>query len=165
MGAAAHSPVILPEGWQRTRSARVGRALGWPVDLSATLKEHAVERLNAGHDLFQRLTDAQVQTRLSKRPLEVAASFIARTSHAALDLLDAVRVRTGLEIPLAWNPDTLGKAQVIEVYPAATPRIYGQFDDARKIKDKAERRRALAALLSERFDGNVAVEAPTSAHE
>jgi Protein of unknown function (DUF429) len=66
-----------------------------------------------------------------------------------------------LAIPLAWNPDTLCQAQAIEVYPAATLRSRRSLDEARKIKhedkakQKVERRRALAALLSPLFDGGL----------
>jgi len=95
--------------------------LGWPAPLARGLREHrAGQRLEGeARDLFRRTTDLFVHETLGKLPLEVGADRIARTAHSALRLLDEVRARTGLEIPLAWSPEVVGIA-AIEVYPAAT---------------------------------------------
>ncbi len=95
--------------------------LGWPAALSRALVDHeAGAPLDAApNDMFRRLTDRFVQKELRKTPLEVGADRIARTAHAALALLQALRERTGLSLPLAWSPGFEGAA-AIEVYPAAT---------------------------------------------
>jgi predicted RNase H-like nuclease len=101
--------------------------LGWPAPLGAWLAAHVAGGAASGHpanDLFRRVTDRHIHATLGKLPLEVGADRIARTAHAALALLDAVRARTGLAIPLAWTPGELRGVQAIEVYPAATRRAY-----------------------------------------
>lgn len=102
--------------------------LGWPAPLGEWLATHsaggsASPRL--ANDLFRRVTDRHIHATLGKLPLEVGADRIARTAHAALALLDAVRARTGRAIPLAWVPGEVEGVQAIEVYPAATRRAYG----------------------------------------
>jgi hypothetical protein len=49
------------------------------------------------------LTDDDIAARLGKRPLEVGANLISRTSVAAVDLLGKIRSMTGEPIPLAWS--------------------------------------------------------------
>jgi len=62
----------------------------------------------------------EILQRLNKKPLEVGANLIARTAHAALDLLHKLRQETKLSIPLAWEPLNVTETCAIEVYPAAT---------------------------------------------
>lgn len=69
------------------------------------------------NEMFQRRTDQFVHQTLGKRPLDVGADRIARTAHAALRLLQQVRIELGRPLPLAWDATTEG---AIEVYPAAT---------------------------------------------
>jgi predicted RNase H-like nuclease len=102
--------------------------LGWPAPLGAWLATHVAGGAASGHvanELFRRVTDRHIHATLGKLPLEVGADRIARTAHAALALLDAVRAHTGHAIPLAWTPGTVVGVQAIEVYPAATRRAYG----------------------------------------
>ena len=61
---------------------------------------------------------------VGKQSLDVGADRIARTAHAALELLGGVRSLTGCNIPLAWSQE-LQETSVIEVYPAATLAQYG----------------------------------------
>lgn len=101
--------------------------LGWPAPLGDWLATHAAggsASARAANDLFRRVTDRHIHAMLGKLPLEVGADRIARTAHAALTLLDAVRTRTGLPIPLAWTPGEVTGVQAIEVYPAATRRAH-----------------------------------------
>jgi predicted RNase H-like nuclease len=108
---AARAPCLLA----------IDAPLGWPAALSRELAEHrAGGPLDADADaLFHRHTDEVVQRELGKRPLEVGANLIARTAHAALGILEAIREQTGFDIPLAWGPD-VSEAAAIEVYPGAT---------------------------------------------
>lgn len=101
--------------------------LGWPTALGRNLQAHkAGERIDINPDiLFSRYTDREVRRRLNKRPLEVGANLIARTAHAALQLLGQLREETGLAIPLAWNPDDVTETCAIEVYPRATLKVMG----------------------------------------
>jgi predicted nuclease with RNAse H fold len=69
--------------------------------------------------LFQRATDRRIKDDIGKQPLEVGADRIARTAHAALEILHDLRQRVGKPIPLAWSLGFEGVA-VIEVYPGAT---------------------------------------------
>lgn len=95
--------------------------LGWPTDMGPILGQHqAGDVINASpRNLFQRHTDRHINDSVGKHPLEVGADRIARTAHAALQLLHTLRQETGKAIPLAWSPAIQGAA-VIEVYPAAT---------------------------------------------
>jgi predicted RNase H-like nuclease len=88
--------------------------LGWPSQMGTTLAEHS-----AGDLLFRRKTDQIMRQHFGKSALEVGADRIARASHQALFVLDQLRSRSALDIPLAWRPDYQGAA-AIEVYPAAT---------------------------------------------
>jgi len=103
--------------------------LGWPATMGITLGQHqAGEAIKAKPDrLFHRTTDAFIQQKLSKKPLEVGANLIARTAHAALELLNDLRDATGQTIPLAWEPELPTGTFAIEVYPAAT-LIASQFN-------------------------------------
>lgn len=101
--------------------------LGWPLALRRALEGHAAGApvFGARHELFRRATDRAIHARTGKLPLEVGADRIARTAHAALELLHGLRERTGRAIPLAWRPDLAGATAAIEVYPAATLRVAG----------------------------------------
>ena len=104
--------------------------LGWPHALGACLRVH---RAGQGmqvqaNDLFRRSTDIDIRHRLGKRPLEVGANLVSRTAVAALELLGAIRNRTGLAIPLAWGWEESEPLCAIEVYPAATRLARGAPD-------------------------------------
>lgn len=104
--------------------------LGWPDALRKALAVHsagqkidvdgAESQAAAAELLFRRKTDREVTVKCGKRPLDVGADRIARTAHAALTLLDALRRQSGAPIPLAWSPDFTDRCAAIEVYPAAT---------------------------------------------
>jgi len=96
--------------------------LGWPRKLAQELLDHSAGmplKVSPDH-LFSRLTDHIVKETIAKRPLEVGADRIARTAHSALKLLQSLREKTGLAIPLAWERDDVRETCAIEVYPAAT---------------------------------------------
>jgi predicted nuclease with RNAse H fold len=101
--------------------------LGWPQPLGPALMSHAAgEPISARPNaLFRRATDDAIADRLRKRPLDVGADRIARTTVAALSLLDELRQITGQSIPLAWTPFPGPGIHAIEVYPAATRRARG----------------------------------------
>jgi len=96
--------------------------LGWPEDLGKSLVNHRAGSpiAPAADLLFRRETDRFVRKRLCKQTLDVGADRIARTAHAALNLLETIRKRSGQEIPLAWNPSFKSSSAAIEVYPAGT---------------------------------------------
>ena len=96
--------------------------LGWPLALGRELTRHAAgQPVDADPaDLFRRHTDRVIERLLGKRPLEVGADRIARTAHAALQLLAAVSAETGRPIPLVWGAGAFESLGAIEVYPAAT---------------------------------------------
>jgi Protein of unknown function (DUF429) len=98
--------------------------LGWPAPLGDELSRHQAGGLIATEKnlLFRRETDRFIQKHLGKTPLDVGADRIARTAHSALHLLETLRRRLRVTIPLAWNPIHIVSVEAIEVYPAATLR-------------------------------------------
>jgi predicted RNase H-like nuclease len=94
--------------------------LGWPMGLGPTLSTHrAGERVAAPADhVFRRETERFVHHELGKSPHEVGADRIARTAHAALELLEAVRKRSKKPLPLGERPGA--ESCAIEVLPQAT---------------------------------------------
>jgi hypothetical protein len=96
--------------------------LGWPLALGRELAHHSAGRPvdAAPAELFRRHTDRVIERLLGKRPLEVGADRIARTAHAALQLLAVVSAEIGRPIPLVWGAGELEPVGAIEVYPAAT---------------------------------------------
>jgi hypothetical protein len=101
--------------------------LGWPTSMGESLSTHiAGARITAPRDdMFRRATDVFVRREIKKTPLDVGADRIARTAHAALEMLDKIRRDTGLAIPLAWEPKPYPETVAIEVYPAATLAAHG----------------------------------------
>ena len=124
--------------------------LGWPVDLGGALVAHtAGEPIDGPGMTCSGARPTGSSTAESQRPLEVGANWIARTAHAALELLGDVRKETKADIPLAWDPDISTGIQAIEVYPAATLKAYRVQAQRYKDKDKQAARRELLAFLGE----------------
>ena len=90
--------------------------LGWPAAMHLALCGHrAGEKITASPDkVFQRATDEFIKDKFGKRPLQVGANLIARTAHAACELLGERK------IPVRLKPGILKCLSAIEVYPAAT---------------------------------------------
>jgi hypothetical protein len=78
--------------------------------------------------MFKRATDIAIKDRYGKKPLEIGANLISRTTVAALVLLNDVAVALGSQIPLAWDPSDQGSLCAIEVYPAITRLARGAKD-------------------------------------
>lgn len=120
--------------------------LGWPDAMRCALPQHrAGEQLRpAPERMFRRATDAFVTHQTGKNPLEVGAAWIARTAHAALDLLQEIRAASELEIPLAWSQGPPNTTSAIEVYPALallalTPERANRKEFGRGYKAKKKR--------------------------
>lgn len=108
--------------------------LGWPIALAQELNRHAAGnsitlRIEEIDQMFSRDTDRMVYEKIGKKPLEVGADRIARTAFHALDRLQALRDKTKLGIPLAWEMGRISETCAIEVYPAATLRAL-EIDDS-----------------------------------
>ncbi len=134
--------------------------LGWPVALSTALPMHAAAAPipTEPNQLFRRETDRDIYRRLGKQPLDVGASFIARTAKAALTLLEDLRLLTGESIPLAWDMSIPMATSVIEVYPAATIRSSAlPIVDYKKASQIDGRRRIIEAF-PDWFDISAAVD-------
>ncbi len=123
--AESTAVAVVAEWLQREPATRtllaIDAPLGWPRDLGDALVTHragAAIRVEP-NVLFRRDTDRFVHRHFGKTPLDVGADRIARTAHAALALLDDLRQRLHIELPLAWDALWTGTA-AIEVYPAAT---------------------------------------------
>lgn len=150
-GTAGGSAVSTIAGWLRgTRVAllAVDAPLGWPKHLAGALNAHrAGQTINTDPNrMFRRTTDHVVQNMVKKTPLDVGADRIARTAHAALQLLGQLRTEIRADIPLAWSVPFYGTA-AIEVYPAATLKVRGvRSSGYKKSQQTAERDEIVAAL-------------------
>ena len=124
--------------------------LGWPIGLSEALHEHLAGDpvCNCPNNMFRRLTDRCIRDRLGKQSLDVGADRIARTAHAALKELEALRERTRNSIPLAWRHDNLGGVHAIEVYPAATLKSHGIPCGEYKDKNNPDHKRARVKIAN-----------------
>jgi hypothetical protein len=141
-------------GWLKDREAALialDAPLGWPKPLAESLINHkAGKALGASaHAMFRRETDRFIHREIGKTPLDVGADRIARTAHAALQLLATLRSDLGLPIPLAWDPNAVSTVAAIEVYPAATLRAYGiPSAGSKKLEQVARRNEILKALCA-----------------
>lgn len=156
-GAGVDVARIIVE-WMQNDSVLIAMdaPLGWPAPMGELLQQHKAGQSLAieANNLFRRETDRFVKARTGKLPLDVGADRIARTAHAALDLLRQIQELTGEAIPMAWNPTFTGKA-VIEVYPAVTLMAHGlpylAYKDAKKDSNRLQRKtivKGLSGLLS-----------------
>jgi predicted nuclease with RNAse H fold len=130
VGSSSVKPVDVVATWIKGKAQSLiclDAPLGWPVRLREALHDHqAGATLNhSANDLFQRLTDKEICERLKKRPLEVGADRIARTSKSALDFLGELSISVGRSIELAWDQNPWQGVRAIEVYPAATRLSWG----------------------------------------
>lgn len=129
--------------------------LGWPEPLGRLLAEHrAGEPLGEQPNrLFRRETDRFIKQRLGKLPLDVGADRIARTAHAALALLAALRQRSGEPIPLVWREAYTERVGAIEVYPAGTLSAAGVCSSGYKEPAKVAQREEIIAWLESQMAG------------
>jgi len=123
--------------------------LGWPASLSESLGLHSAgDALHPpANELFRRYTDVFTAQEVGKRPMDVGADRIARTAHAALGLLDAVRRLSSLSFSLGWNPGTAESSAVLETYPAAWLKVSGLQDHSYKKKNQRDQREGILAEL------------------
>jgi len=129
-GGPEGDPAEIVAGWigeSETALLALDAPLGWASALGSSLVAHqaGVAFYVPPHLLFRRLTDNDIAARLGKRPLEVGANLISRTSVAAVDLLGKIRSMTGESVPLAWGWPAATRVSAIEVYPAATRIAHG----------------------------------------
>lgn len=127
--------------------------LGWPAELATQLADHqAGDGLQGtANALFRRQTDVFVWQQVGKKPLDVGADLIARTAHAALSLLHAVRADREIGIPLAWNP-AIVDCRAIEVYPGATLAAHGISGKGYKAKGGVAERLRVLEQVAERLE-------------
>lgn len=150
-------PADVVTGWLRScrhpALIALDAPLGWPRALGGMLGDHragAAPRDDA-HTLFRRATDDFVHATVGKRPLDVGADRIARTAHAALDLLGDVRGRLDAPIPLAWTSEFTSPA-AIEVYPAATLRAHGMSSTQYRHAGEGVRRLEILREVRKKID-------------
>ncbi|MEJ2628076.1 MAG: DUF429 domain-containing protein [bacterium] len=96
--------------------------LGWPKEMAHVLQEHkAGEPIYVdANSLFNRETELFIKKVIGKKPLEVGADRIARTTKWTLDLIDELRKKLNYDLPISWDHNEILPAAIIEVYPAAT---------------------------------------------
>ena len=151
VGSVKRSPLDAIADWMGDSAdpalLALDAPLGWPVPLSEALRDHQAGLRLPGEAnmLFRRYTDRVIRKRIGKQSLDVGADRIARTAHAALELLDGLRSRLRKPIPLAWCVPTFG-IHAIEVYPAATLAAHGI--DARGYKATSGRKHRETVLSS-----------------
>jgi predicted RNase H-like nuclease len=123
--------------------------LGWPKPLGPTLKDHKAGQAISieANQLFRRDTDRFMIETIGQRPLDVGADRIARTARTALALLGKLRELTEQCIPLAWDPVLDEDTSAIEVYPAATLKVYGIRASGYKQRTKREEREEILSAL------------------
>ncbi len=124
--------------------------LGWPQPLPEKLARHSAgEPIPLEADvLFRRETDRFIRRRHGKQTLDVGADRIARTAVAALDLLQSIRNRTGLSIPLAWDHH-IASAAAIEVYPGQTLRVHGLWEKGYRKAENVEGRQQVLERIQQ----------------
>ena len=121
LDSATRSPTAAIADWLDEGDApallALDAPLGWPAPLSEALHNHRARQLlpGASNTLFRRDSDRVVRVRIGKQSLDVGADRIARTAHAALQLLRELRSRLGKPIPLAWSTPVSG-TNPVEVY-------------------------------------------------
>lgn len=129
----------------------VDAPLGWPSALSRDLQTHraGTALTTEANNLFRRETDRVVKREVGKTPLDVGADRIARTAHAALQLLSDLATELGAPIPLVWEHTVLEGAGAIEVYPAATLASHGIRASGYKRPNQVEERKEILRALAE----------------
>ncbi len=123
--------------------------LGWPAALGQYLVQHqAGDPLPIDPNLlFRRETDRVIRQEAGKQSLDVGADRIARTALAALDLLQSLRNSLKKPIALLFEPPKYNEIGAIEVYPAATLKLYGlQRIGYKKAHAQSVRREIIADL-------------------
>ena len=95
--------------------------------------------------MFNRSTDLVVWRVVGKKPMEVGANWLARTAHAALRTLNAVREHVPVE--MGWTPGAVRGRQALEVYPGATLVARGLSARGYKTAEPTGRRSALLGSL------------------
>ena len=115
--------------------------LGWPDGFGSKLSRHKAGRpikRTCRKAFFDRETDRVVRIESGQKPLSVGADKIARVSFVTMEILEKVRQnqkRKLQDVSMAWTPDIHG-VQAIEVYPAATLKMYKYPHQKYKDKDR-----------------------------
>lgn len=123
-------------------------AFGWPVAFVEFLTAHAAGRMSEappiGKDgrraLAYRRTDAEVHRRTGRWPLSVSTDRLGLTAMRCAVLLDRF-ARAGEAV------DRAGSGRFVEVYPAASLRVWGLLEPRYKV-DTAVRSVALERILA-----------------
>ena len=134
--------------------------LGWPEGFGNKLARHQAGlpiKRTCLETFFNRETDRIVHKCVNKckgnKPFEVGADKIARASFVALEILGKVRQNQkskGQDISIAWTPEIQG-VQAIEVYPAATLKMYGYPNTRYKGTNDKDEREKIAKKLNRHF--------------
>jgi predicted RNase H-like nuclease len=136
-------------GSQRTLLA-LDAPLGWPRSMGRHLAEHRAGQFvpASANNMFRRTTDRVVKTRIGRQPLDVGADRIARTAHAALELIHELRELLSQPIPLTLSASFREPLAAIEVYPAGTLTAYGFRASRYKERTQETERKEIVRSLS-----------------
>jgi predicted RNase H-like nuclease len=140
--------------WVRGTSAptllAIDAPLGWPAQMGRVLHDHRAGSAISveSNQFFRRETDRFVKKLIGINPLDVGADRIARTAHAALNLLAELSLDLQSAIPIAWKTPLEDSISAIEVYPAATLASYGLRSRKYKRRDQTDERRSLLRELA-----------------
>ncbi|MFW5796054.1 MAG: DUF429 domain-containing protein [Alkalispirochaeta sp.] len=104
IGEAGETPILLC----------VDAPLGWPAPLADALPHHHAGSPLPGeaNDLFRRITDREIRSRIGKTPLDVGADRIARAAHRTLLRIGVIADATGHRISLPLRSDEIGGVAV-----------------------------------------------------
>jgi len=131
--------------------------LGWPASLGKELVTHLAGECLASepNKLFRRHTDHFIKQKVGKQSLDVGADRIARTAHAALNLINEVEELTGSTVPLAWKTPLENTMSAIEVYPAVTLKLNDLRYQGYKKKENIDQRREIVTGLAQLISLNI----------
>ena len=127
--------------------------LGWPDGFGNKLAGHEVGqpvKETCREKFFDRETDRVVKCLSKQKPLSVGADRIARTAFVALEILNEVRQKQkGQKLDvLVDRPMDIQGAQAIEVYPAATLKMYGYPNKGYKDKKNTDHRKIREEIIN-----------------
>lgn len=129
--------------------------LGWPRSFSENVAIHtagdAIIDCNNINEFFMRKTDLFVYEELKKKPLEVTANFIARTTYSTLSTISEINEHYNME--LLWSSSKDFDLGFIEVYPSAwliSENLYSNGYE--KYKKDSNLRESLLGIITKKYN-------------
>jgi predicted nuclease with RNAse H fold len=153
----SRSPLEIVIDWltgKATTLLAMDAPLGWPAGFGVVFPSHQAGmpiEIEPNH-FFRRYTDSFIHAKIGKLPLDVGADRIARTAHAALQLMDDIGRAANQSIGLAWSPEIPKGVHAIEIYPAATLKVNGMPSSGYKNSSQTYQRQSILDFLAQKTD-------------